>query len=1276
MWLVHAMSPEAGRAGGFFDARRIRGELDVDALRRALQTIVERHEALRTTFAVFDGVPMQVVHENVRLEVPMIDAIGLAREGQSALLARLVDEPFELSQPLLFRATLVRLASTEHLLLVAADHIVWDGWSTGILVRELRELYNAYSTGRPHRLPAVRIQFADYATWQRHRGTEALKEQLAYWRERLHGAPPLLDLPTDHPRPARKSYRGDRVRLWIDAPTLAGLAGHAQSGNTTLFMALAAAWATLLHRHSGAEEVVLGMPVAGRNRVELEDVIGYFINTLPLRVDCSADPSFIELVQRVRTSVLDLYAHQDVSFEQIVRTVLKQRDLSYSPVFQSLIVLHDPDPHGLELPGLSLEAVESSPSTAMFDLSLSMTQHGDRLHASFEYSTDLFERATIERIRDQFATLLSSIVASPSARISELGLLTSQDEEAIRLDSEGAYEPIPDIPLYAFASAHASAQPDAIAVVGEDESLTYAELEARSQEVAFLLHVVGLRPRRSVAVLLERSPRFVVTILAALRAGARCVPLDLSYPPDRVRAMVDIAAVDLVVTDAGSMGRAETLGVPILNLDSPAQTVGAELLEDEQEPSHQTDGARKPGPEDVAFILFTSGSTGAPKGVLLEHRGLVNLALGASRAFDLSPADRILQFASPSFDISLEEVFACLATGASLILRSKDMPLAGPGLLEWLTQRRVTVMDLPTAFWHEWVRDLDELDLRAPECLRLVAVGGEKASPAALSKWRRVASHVRWINTYGPTEASVTTTTYEPPTGWPSTGDTELPIGSPFTNSTVHILDAHRRMVPPGVHGELYIGGAGVARGYLDDDQTAARFVTLPSPSGERVYRTGDIVRRRPGAPIEFVGRVDRQVKLRGFRIDPAEVEAALLRDPRVSGAFAMLREDTTERAMLVAYVVVQDPARPALATELRKLTVDVLPTFAVPARIVPLSALPLTPNGKVDVTALPVPGADVPDRVRPPQDELEGLIAAIWSELLGRPVGMDSDFFELGGHSLLAARMFALLERRLGIQLPLATLIRSSTVVDLAQAVRDHRRDGVAPDAIVTLKPGDGRPPLLLVHDLDGDLLCYRELLPHLSPEQPVYGVPARSIADRPTAGIEEMARDYVADLRTFRPHGPYMLAGWSFAAVVAYEMARQLHRGGGRVSFLGLIDAIPDELRRPASAVARRRDETVSGISAVSPDSVRARHDAALRGYRTPPYDASAFLFRAIGSDEAAPADPRLEWSRLVRGDLQVCDIASADVDHFSILKEPHVGQLGRQLQAAITRTSRVSI
>ncbi len=1300
MWLVHEMDP-GSHTYNSSGARRMRGRLDVDALQRAIDLVTERHSSLRTTFEQRDGVPVQIINDDTRVAIEYVAAPGVAGEELLELLRDLVRRPFDLTVAPLMRVTLVELGPDDHVLMTSANHIVWDGWSKGIWFSEVATAYQAFVAARSVELPELPLEYADFAVWQREwLAGERMERQLAYWRGVLSGAPALLELPTDRPRPAIATHRGGRVELWLSEEELAGLHALARQHGVTLFMLLVAAWSTLLHRFAGLDDIVLGTPVAGRNRVEVERMIGYFNNTLALRVDCSDAPTFVELLARVREVAVGAYANQDVSFEHVVREVAPHRDLSYSPIFQSLIVLQNAAPEKLKLQDLDVEMMVTESGTAKFDLSLGMGEHEGRLHASFEYNTDLFDRSTAERVRGQFQTLVTGLLDDADRRLSQLPLMSDDDRDALGATAYGPRTAIPDATLHGLFAQQAARAPDRIAVTSAAGELTYDELSRRAAAMAQELGRRGVGAGSCVGICLDRSSDLLVTILGTLHAGAACVPLDADYPEDRLRAMVEDAGLDFVVVDAVHASLVEQLGVePVGVPDSLAE----EGLVAEPSPA---------APTDPAYVIFTSGSTGSPKGVVLEHRGLVNHALAASDLFDISETDRILQFSSVSFDISLEEIFCALFNGAALVLRGDDMPLGGPGLTDWLEHHRVTVMDLPTAFWHEWVRDLAGREASPHAALRCVIVGGEKASTEALETWRPLAPGVRWINTYGPTEASVVATAFEPPSEWRCEPGRELPIGSPLPNVDVHLLDANGAPAPVGVPGELYLGGAGVARGYLErPDATAEAFPDRPGIG--RVYRTGDLARRRSDGLLEFIGRADAQIKLRGFRIEPAEVEAALLEHDAVASALVVL--DEKEDPLLVAYLVGKDGAPEIDTTAARSFAAERLPAFAVPSAFVTLDALPLTPNGKIDRDELPAPVVEVAEQGRvEPADETERVLVAVWADLLGAEVGCTDDFFELGGHSMLAVRMLTQVERDLGVRVRLAAMVRAPTIRGLAEVIRDDRGERTW-RPLVSMKPDGERPALFLMHALEGEVLIYRDLVRRLDADQPAWGLEAVGAdgVQVPEMSIPSMATLYINEIRTVQPTGPYLLAGLCYGGVLAHEMAHQLEEAGEDVAFVGLIDAKPFGLRKKMSVSARlgRRvrefraasvEERVEVLRLTArnvwhrtrkqarwhfakwvyidrgrgvPASMQVMTDmteAAATGYRSPRYGGRVTLIRVIGSvDQVGPEDVRLRWREFADGGVDVYDVGAEGVTHTVALFEPHVGQLAEVLETAISES-----
>ena len=1302
LWLLGELNP-GGNAYNSPDATRLRGPLDVTALRSAVTAVVGRNEVLRTVYRVVDGAPVQVVEPAREVEVPLVDLSDLPgpeREAETARLLKVESErPYDLAHDPVLRATLVRLAPQEHVLLVVVHHIAIDGWSKGVLWSELTAFYEAALHGTEPALEPMPLQYADWAVWHREWLAGGIAEtQLEYWRRQLADPPALLDLPTDRPRPPVLSHRGDRTDRFLDADLLAGLHALARAESTTLFVVVLAAFGTLLHRVTGQSDLVVGTPLAGRNRVELERVVGYFMNTLALRMDFTGDPTFREVLRAARETTLQAFAHQDVPFERVVTEVNPDRDLSSTPLFQVMLVLQNQKRSAFGPLGLEAEPVGHERAWSKFDLTVGMGERPTGLNTAWEFATDLFDRATVERLAAGFAAAVTGVLADPDRPVSGIDLLDDAERASLAAWNDTG-EARPSEPgrrlLHALVAEAAARAPGASALVEGERVLSHADLDARSAALAHRLVRAGLRPGERVALALGRRAEFVVSLLAVLRAGGVCVPLDLALPAGRLQELVTVSGATHVV----HLGPLE---VPVADA-----VVRVDLAE-------ATPAAPPPAPvpglgaDSPAYLLFTSGSTGRPKPVVLTHGGLANHALAGIDLYGMRPDDRTLQFSSLAFDISVEEIFCTLVAGGTLVLRPDDLPLGGPELVQWLEDARISVLDLPTAFWHEWVHDLEVRGLVPPSTLRQVVVGGEKAVAATYATWRRLAGDDSgWVNTYGPTETSVIATAWTPPRGWlPSPGE-ELPIGRPVPGVRVHLLDPAGRPVPQGVRGEICIAGAGVAAGYLGDEALAAERFTAEPGTGARMYRTGDVARMRSDGELEFAGRRDGQVKLRGYRIEPGEVESALCTHPGI-GQAAVLVHGEGAAAQLVAYAAARDHTAAVTGEALRRYLLDLLPAYMVPVSVTVLTELPLTGNGKVDRAALPAPELVGGDLVAP-RDEVEETLHGVWAQVLGTEAfGVHDSFFDVGGHSLLAVRMIALVEQRLGTRLPLATVLKAQTVAELADVVRGGR-EPVSWDCVVPLKPDGSRPPLWCLHLLSGEVIAYRNILRYVHPDQPVYGLQSVGLDGRtpPLIRIEDMAARYISDLRRVQPHGPYLLAGLCFGGVVAYEVARQLRAQGARVALVGLVDARP--FGHPATdsegnpLPARRKLDLVRHPG---PDpTFRARYAMAkwlLRGtvrwwvvkallrlrrslperlqdvkrlnqrasatYTAPPYDGDVTVFRASVGKVDDLADRRLHWRYLVSGQMRVRDVPSPGAHHLTLLKEPHVQAFVASLTEAI--------
>ena len=1021
LWFLDRMEP----GSAFYNlpsAVRLRGALDVPALERALGEIVARHAVLRSVFREVAGEPVQAPLPP-RPFVLSVDALPGA--GDAALRAGLAAEarrPFDLAQGPPFRARLFRVGADDHALMVTLHHVVGDAWSFGVLFRELGALYGAFSRGEPSPLPALPIQYADYAAWQRQHGTpELLKPQMEWWTERLKGAPDLLELPADRPRPAVQKFRGGRQHLQLSAELTNRLRNIGGEHGATLFMVLLAAWQTLLARHTGSEDVVVGSPIVGRNRAETEGLIGVFVNTLALRTDLSGDPSFRALVERVRRTALDAYARQDLPFESLVEALRIPRDLSRQPLFQAMLMLHRPQ-GAFALPGLRCEPVEADPGTSIFDLGLYAWDRPQGLGAMLEYNADLFDAATAARFVDRFRTLLDGIAADPDAPLSRLPVMTA--DEAARLAAWNATErayPGTEC-VHQIIAAQAARTPDAVAVVFEDEQVTYAELDARANRLANHLRGLGVGPEVRVGVCAERAVELVVALLGTLKAGGAYVPLDPGYPRDRLAYMLADSRVSVLLTQARLAERIPPHAARTVLLDADWPRIAEESA-----------GAPEAGVglDHLAYVIYTSGSTGRPKGAENAHGGIRNRLLWMQEAFGLDGTDAVLQKTPFSFDVSVWEFFWPLMVGARLVVAKPEGHREPAYLARLIGQQGVTTLHFVPSMLQAF---LEEPDLSACAPLRRVVCSGE-ALPAELAArfFTRVGAELH--NLYGPTEAAVDVT------WWPCARDDErrsVPIGRPIANTRIHLLDARLHPVPIGVAGELYIAGVQVGRGYLGRrGLTAERFVPDPfsAQPGARMYRTGDLARWLADGGVDYLGRADHQVKVRGFRIELGEIEAALAAHPGVREAVVVARTDAPGETRLVAYLTSSGDSAPDAAA-LREHLRAGLPEYMVPAAFVAMEALPLSPNGKVDRKALPAPEAKRDESLAfvAPRDETERAIAAIWREALGvEQVGVDDNFFDLGGHSLLLVRVHGRIREALGAQVTVVELFQHPTVGALA---------------------------------------------------------------------------------------------------------------------------------------------------------------------------------------------------------------------------------------------------
>ncbi|HKV08230.1 MAG TPA: amino acid adenylation domain-containing protein [Thermoanaerobaculia bacterium] len=1009
-WILVQLEPHTP-AYNIPGGARVHGPLDPGVFEASVREIVRRHETLRTTFAETGGEPVQVIAPEGKLAVPRIDLSALPAELREIEAARLTAFeqalPFDLARGPLLRVALVRLAPEDHLALFTMHHIISDGWSLGVFRRELAVLYDAFSRGLSSPLPPLPLQYADFAAWQRERLTgEAQGEQIAWWREQLAGSPPLLPLPTDRPRPPVQTNRGATVSFSLPSGIVPGLRAAAQAQGASLFMALLAGFAALLARWSGEDDVPVGTYTGNRARSELEGLIGFFINTLVLRTRLDDGPAFRPLLARVREVTLGAFAHQDLPFEGLLEALHPERDLSHTPLFQHLLVLQNFPAEAVEMADVRLAPLALENDHASFDVSLYLEEAGDRVTGAAQYNVDLFDAATIERLTRHLGTLLEAAVREPERPVHELPLLSREEKEQLLGDWSGATAAAPaaDSPVHTLFEIQAERTPENVAVEAGDRRLTYAELNDRANRLARHLRKLGVGTDVLVGLTTERSPEALVGMLGILKAGGAYLPLDPAYPEDRRAFMVEDSGARLVLDP-------QTLSGGDWEAESPAPL-----------------GIETP-PESAAYLIYTSGSTGRPKGVVVPHRALASYTADAAAVYGVGPGERVLQFATLAFDTSAEEIWPALATGATLVLRPEGMLDSAPHFLAEVDRLGITLLNLPTAYWHELAAGAEGAAL--PK-LRRIVIGGEKALPEPLAAWRRAGHSTQVVNTYGPTETTIVATRHE------LEGEGEIPIGRPISGARVYAVGRAFESAPPGAAGELLIGGAGLSRGYLGrPDLTAAAFIPDPFTGelGARLYRSGDLVRFRPGGVLEFLGRVDAQVKVRGFRIEPGEIESILGTHPAVRAAAV-----AADESRLIAWIVAEGEA--PTTTDLRRFLADRLPEHMIPAVFVPLESFPLTPSGKLDRRALPKPEGDRPRLEKeyvPPASEVEEALAAIWAEALGvERVGVLDNFFELGGHSLLATQVVARIRERLQVDLPLIALFQMPTIEQLAVAVEE----------------------------------------------------------------------------------------------------------------------------------------------------------------------------------------------------------------------------------------------
>ena len=1278
---------------------RLHGKLDRSSLKRALDRIVYRHEALRTTFHSVNGQPIQRVHasgDGFALQEHDLSA-SAEPETELKLLARHEARiPFDLESGPLIRGRLIGMAVQEHVLLITMHHIVSDGWSLGVFIRELSSLYHAYHNGGEDPLPPLDIQYADYAIWQQQRlNGEELQQEREYWCRALEGAPASLDLPTDRPRPVQQSFDGSFLPIQLDASLTRELKILAHRNEMTLYMLVAAAWAIVLSRLSGQEEVVIGTVSANRARPELEGLIGFFVNTLALRLEIPG--TIAELLQNVRARILDIQEHQELPFEQIVEIVKPPRSLAQTPIFQVMLAWQSNNQEIPKFTGLKLEPEPGSYTVAKFDLMLDLRETGDWIVGGLRYATAIFNRGTIERHAGYLRQALAAMVADSRQAVTEIDLLSPEEHRLLK--SWNATEaPYPEHRcIHQLFEEQVRKSPDATAIVHEGRSLSYFELNQLSNRLAHQLIALGLKPDGCVAICAKRSLNMVVGMLAILKAGGAYVPLDPSYPSMRLMQILADASPKIVLSDFSgrkALGEKALERLTAINLDE------ADLRRAEQPATDPDPEALGLNSHHLAYVIYTSGSTGTPKGVMIEHANATNLITWSMNVFPVSEMAHTLFATSIQFDVSVFECFAPLSCGATLHLVDDVLAMLQP-------KHSVSLMcAVPSAMTA--LLDQDAF----PPSLSTINLGGEPLKKIVVEKIFEQSDVARVCNLYGPTE----TTTYS---SWISFRRNEQiveSIGRPVANTQIYLLDKNKHPVPLGSVGELYIAGAGVARGYLNRPElTKERFLANPFSTDPeaRMYKTGDLGRFREDGTIEYLGRNDFQVKIRGFRVELEEIEAALASCAGVREAVVLAREEHLGDKRLVAYITANgaNSALPFDVEAVRSHLSSLLPGYMVPAIYVLLEKLPLTPNGKLDRKALPLPDDAVyaTRSYEPPVGDMEMSIARAWREALKlEQIGRHENFFEIGGHSLLIVKIMSLL-RQFGIRTTIADLFNHPTIQSLADFLSKRPAESFA-HRVQRIREGS-IAPLFLAHDGGGSELYFSPLAKFLPRELPVYGLPSVPSGEPQLHSMRAMAERLHQMIREAQPEGPYRLAGWSFGGLLAYETAQFLLEQGDTLEFLGLIDArnmegrsVENRQRRTPEAVlvdlCERQMGKRNGDSSVplnAPD-INFGFDELLEHYRamgalpdnfihltsedacaeccklehhlhvmeayTPqPIGIPVHLFVAGERFlQQAPLSPSLGWERCVPDHL--LHIHMVPGSHHSMMRLPHIKTLGRKI------------
>ncbi|WP_128895654.1 non-ribosomal peptide synthetase [Longirhabdus pacifica] len=1276
----------------------LEGDLNVEALEKTINALMRRHAGLRTTFVKQGSQLMQVIGENAWQSLHRQDVSHLEHKEKQFALKRMIQKhvkhPFDLDQFPLIRFHLIRLDKAAHVFVINMHHIISDGWSMSILIKEFQLMYAAMVKGASPSLPALPIDYSDFAVWQRSVYEKGLLEkQMTYWKEHLSGNLPTLTLPLDYPRPDVQTYRGSSVSFTVEEDLYVELKAWSQQQQVTMFMTLFAVFNLFLSRYSGMQDIVVGTPVAGRSRVELEGLVGCFVNTLPIRTNVEGNPTFIELLQRVEEVTLQAYAHQDVPFEKIVQAVSDQRKWNETPLFQVMFALQSEMKLDMDENNLQITTMSDEIDSVKFDVLLSMEEKDTFMQGIFKYNTDLFHHETVERMVRHFMNLLRSVMQHPDERIQEIPILNTAEKNTMIVDWNDTHQTIEEKGLHEVVEEQVKRHPDAEAIIEEQQVYTYRQLNDRANQLAHALQHEGVKKGDIVGLCLSRSSECIISMLAIFKIGAAYLPLDPSYPITRLQYMIDDAKPVLILFEEHMDKRF-----------TGAEVWKSMFIEREKEriaTYSTTFEADSSGGKQLAYVMYTSGSTGKPKGVMIEHRSVVN-ELDSRSMYGFNESDRMMFKASMSFDASVVEIFWPLTTGACVVIAKSGGERDPAYLVERIIEQQVTTIHFVPSMLNVF---LDEK--RVAECtsLRRGFSGGEKLTVDLQQKWFATLS-ADLINRYGPTETTINAT------AWQCSDNTridDIPIGRPIQNVQAYVLDRYMQPVPIGVEGELHISGMGLARGYLRrPDLTEEKFVPHPFIAGERLYRTGDMAKYTADGDIAFIGRNDQQIKLRGLRIELGEITTVLLQHPQVEQAVVLAKEQR-----IVAFIKLRGQVSVSIVKQHIKKK---LPDYMVPSEIVCIASFPVHSSGKMDHSALwskrgMTPSQEHTERIVA-RNETERQLVMIWERLLQHSsIGVTDHFFELGGHSLLAIQCVHAIEEAFEIKVPLAVLFEKDTIEQLAKFLhKSEEQRSEEKQCIVTIQSKGIHAPLFILHPIGGHVLHYSELAKALGEHQPVYGLQARGLVDRDVtiSSIEQMAAFYVKEIKKVQPVGPYQLAGWSFGGIVAFEMGQQLRMQGEQVSLMLLDAVVPaeisdevnDDVSHFAYDLAQRYGASWSESNLLAfrqlkndddkmnmliehlekqfGEDLNMREDIlqsyalftshlrARRSYKPASYDGSALLIKAKGEKHEKRGEA-LGWERLIQGELTVRE---QEGNHYTMLQIPNVEQLANEMKHYLER------